>query len=203
MTDEDTHSTNPSENMASPYGTLHTAFGAQELQARDRFYDHDSSKKLLEQLKDDLAKSETGDRLLQVLEHLGAKVKFIKSKKLQSSVNGTNEVFLSATPDQQKANLSQLIEFGGALRELEQNAVGYGMPSMDEDPFEKASRIHTKYLDKIVFMCKIGHELESIYGNQIREVLSDFGYIDIYNAHVDNAGHEAVGQIYRQAQEET
>ena len=51
---------------------------------------------------------------------------------------------------------------------------------MDEDPFEKASRIHTKYLDKIVFMCKIGHELENIYGNQIREVLSDFGYIDIY-----------------------
>ena len=200
MTEDD--ATNSMTDMGSPYGALQTAFGAQELKARDRFYDIDSGANLVDQLKEKLGKSETGERLLKVADHYGVEIRLIKSTKLQSSVHGTKEIFLSAEAGQKEIALSQLLELGGALRELEQNIVGYGMPSENEDPFEKASRIHTKYLDKIVHMCKIGHELTHVYGDQVTDVLNQFGIIDIYEAYINNLGHEAMGQIYTKAQEE-
>lgn len=200
MTEDD--ATNSMTDMGSPYGALQTAFGAQELKARDRFYDVDSGANLVDQMKEKLSVSETGDRLLKMADHYGVEIRLIKSTKLQSSVHGTKEIFLSAEAGQTEVELSQLLELGSALRELEQNIVGYGMPSAHEDPFEKATLIHTKYLDKIVYMCKIGHELIHIYGDQITSLMDQFGITDIYEGYVNNLDHEAMGEVYRQAQEE-
>lgn len=188
---------------SSPYSALQSAFDAQELKARDRFYSFEEEESLLPKLKAALQQSDTGARLLKVAEDNNVKIHLIKTRYLQSAATENREVFLGAKEGQKDPQMPQTLEFGGVLREAEQILMGLTTPRPDTDPLERASAIHTKFLDKISHMCKIGIELENLYGSHIYEAIQVFGYEEIYNAQKKALSPEEVKDIYLEAQPET
>lgn len=185
----------------SPFSALQSAFENQELKARDRHYNVDDGEALIAKLKAALSQSETGARLVQMADQNKIKIRLLKSKHLQSAATEQREVFLAAEAGQTDPQMHQLLEFGGVLREAEQILMGFSVPVKGEDELEKASRIHSKYLDKIVHMCKIGLELEIFYGERVLSAIRQFGYEDMYNAHKNSLGHQEVEKIYRNDQD--
>lgn len=188
------------ESNDSPYSSLTGSFGHTELEARDRFYALEEAEPLLNKLKAELRKSKNGARLLDLAESRGAKFFLIKSKRLQSATTPDLNVFLAAEANQKEPYMTQILEFGGALREIEQYLMGFKMPDNDADPLEKANMGHTKFLDKIVYMCRIGIDLESIYSEKVLEAIKAFGYEDIYYAQANAAGDEETKNIYMSSQ---
>lgn len=184
----------------SPYSSLTGSFGHAELEAKDRFYDLKDTAELLTKIKATLSKSENGARLLKLAESKGAKFNFIKSKKLQSATTPSLEIFLAAEEGQKEPYMTQVLEFGGALREVEQYLMGFKVPDNDADPLERANMAHTKFLDKIVYMCRIGIDLENLYSEDVQKAIKAFGYEDIYNAQVEALGDEQTKKIYMEAQ---
>lgn len=200
MTDDKKEKNNNMESGDSPYSSLTGSFGNVELEARDRFYTLKEAEPLLNKLKAAVRESQNGARLLDLAESKGAKFYLIKSKRLQSATTPKLEVFLAAEPDQEEPFLTQILEFGGALREIEQYLMGFKMPDKDSDPLEKANMGHTKFLDKIVYMCRIGIDLESIYSEKVQEAIKAFGYEDIYNAQASAAGDQETIDVYMASQ---
>lgn len=180
----------------SPFGDLQSAFGEQELQARDTQYSVKDADSLISQLKAALNQSETGSRLVKLAKDHDVKIMLVRSETLKSAAMPSKHIYLSAWQGQTTPEMPQTLEFGGVLREMEQHLLGYMMPGEFEDPLEKAAQTHAKYLDKIVHMCKIGHELESLYGSEIRKALDLFGYADIYDAHIRSVGDEELKSVY-------
>ena len=188
------------ESNDSPYSSLTGSFGHAELEARDRFYDLGDTEELLKKIKKIIKESENGARLLELAESKGVKFNFIKSKKLQSATTPSLDVFLAAEEGQDEPYMTQILEFGGALREIEQYLMGFKVPDIGTDPLERANMAHTKFLDKIVYMCKIGIDLENLYSDDVQKAIKAFGYEDIYNAQVDALGDEQTKRIYMDAQ---
>ena len=201
MTEDKQNNIPSEESMDSPYSSLTGSFGNVELEARDRFYNVEEATPLLDKIKAMLSESSHGKRLVDLAEAKGAKFYLIKSKKLQSATTPNLEVFLAAEPGQEEPYMTQVLEFGGALREMEQYLMGYRIPDAESDPLEKANRAHTKFLDKIVYMCKIGIDLDITYSKKVQEAIKAFGYEDIYNAQVNALGTQAIEDIYLNAGE--
>lgn len=202
MTEDKTevNNENNGELNDSPYSSLTGSFGHAELEARDRFYNAGDTEALLRKIKDILKKSPNGARLLEVAESKNVSFKFIKSKKLQSATTPNLELFLAAEPGQDEPHMTQVLECGGALREIEQYLMGFKIPQKEDDPLEKANMAHTKFLDKIVSMCRIAIDLESLYSEEVKKAIKAFGYEDIYKAQVNALGDEQTKKIYMDAQ---
>lgn len=189
------------ETGSSPFGNLHDAFEQPELNRRAGFYKHPDEARLLYEMKDTLSQTETGKYLLGVVESQGIDLHVIKANIVQSFVENRT-INITAPPNQDLPEVTQVLELGGAIREVEQNLSGFiEDPAMD--PMTRANTAHAKFLDKIVFMCKIGSELEKDLGDLPSRALDKFGFGDIYRAYLSEAGIEnAYIEAYNEQNEE-
>ncbi|MCB9965326.1 MAG: hypothetical protein H6855_04505 [Rhodospirillales bacterium] len=200
MMNDDFKNKNGTESLNSPYSHLSSTFARKDLKEEDNQYTLSDAEPLIKKLKSKLRESQTGARLLDVAESRGLKIHLIKSKKLQSAATPKMELFLAAEEKQTEPYMIQILEFGGALREIEQLLLGYRIPDDGADPLERANIAHTKFLDKIVYMCKIGLDLEVLYSDDVKKAIDAFGYEDIYNAQKQALGEDVVRDIYLEAQ---
>lgn len=183
------------ETGSSPFGNLHDAFEQPELNRRAGFYKHPDEARLLGEMKDMLGKSDTGSRLLKMIGEQNITLHVIKGNVVQSFVENGYDISITASPDQKHPEVGQVLELGGAIREAEQFIVGFVEdPNMDE--LSRANMTHAKFLDKIVFMCKIGSELKKDFGNSPVEALEDFGFGDIYQAYLSEADQYGLEDAY-------
>lgn len=182
------------ETGSSPFGNLHDAFEQPELNRRAGFYKHPDEARLLYEMKDTLSQSDTGARLLQLVNDQGIKIHVVKGTVTQSFVDGI-DISITAAPGMDLPEVSQVLELGGAIREVEQYLVGFIVDN-SMDPLTRANMTHAKFLDKIVFMCKIGSELEKELGNLPIKAIEAFGFGDIYQAYLSEAGQESAKDVY-------
>ncbi len=202
MTEQPPNNLDKKESNDSPYSSLTGSFGHVELQSKEHFYTIKDAEPLLNKMKAMLRESENGARLLDLADENKVKFHFIKSKKLQSATTPSLDIFLAAEPDQTEPYMTQILELGGALREIEQSLMGIKIPPPDADPLERANKAHTKFLDKIAYMCKIGIDLENVYSDEVKKAIKAFGYEDLYNVQVNALGEEKAREIYFKALKE-
>jgi hypothetical protein len=145
-------------------------------------------------------KSETGAHLLGVLNEKDIGVKVIKNRNAHGYTPDMKNIFLGVPPEQEEADTFVVLELGGAVREIEQDIVGFKMPREDEDPLTAASIKHAKYLDIIVYLCKIAIELEKSTGStEYVETLEKLGHGDVLQAYLAQAGDEEMISAYAKA----
>lgn len=159
--------------------------GASDKKGADGFK-HECNEVLLEQTKEKLAKSETGRRLLEIAGRRNVRFTTINNKETSVFVENKESIIISAPVTTKELPLKLVLELGAAIRDIELRYIGYDVPKPDDDPIEYANSLHTREIDKVVYRCAIAHELNK--NNDLPEILEEIkklGYIDVYNAYVN------------------
>lgn len=140
---------------------LHGTFEARSDNRVDQNYgaDSDVGRVLTAGLRALLEGSPTARRLIQMADEQGITVQFIRGPQETVHVPETRTVFMALTPAS-RPNPRLALLYAGALREVEQNLLGYGRPSPDlKDDNEWAGQHLAKNVDIILNMCHIVQEM--------------------------------------------
>lgn len=189
---------NSDDNKDDPK-SLQNTFGAKTADRVEQNYaaDSDLVKTLLGSLRDLLNPSATARRLMDMADRQGISVKFLKGREEAAYVPENKWVFLSITT-KTKANSTLALRYAGALREAEQNILGFERPGEDiTNDSEWLEKNLAKNLDIIINLCTIVKEISE--GNQhvpdFLDSLTTLGHDDIYKAFVNQASEEEMMRI--------
>ncbi len=149
-------------------------------------YDHQNADKIIEKTKDILGKSKTGHRLLTVAREYGIKFSVINNKNISAFPKDTHNIVITAPADMTEPSLDMVLDMGVAIRDAEQDLLGFGVPDESGNPVEIATAIHVKEMDKLSNCCAIAYELINDAGiTKILDEIKKMGHIDVYRAYVN------------------
>lgn len=160
-------------------------------------YRHPAEQELLVSLRLILKKSATAEHLLHMAEQYKVPFHVIKHKDIQGFTPDKKTVILSAPEGTKAASPAFVLEAVAALREIEQEIIGYKRPPPHADPLEFAAMSHAKNLDIIVHMCKTVHELSA--DNDASEyiaTLKKMGHEGLYEAYIHDFSPEKMADRY-------
>jgi hypothetical protein len=160
-------------------------------------YRHPESEKLLIGIKAILSECETGRHLLAVSNKLNLSMYLIKHDKIKGNALDGKLIILSAPETKTSIEPMMVMELAAALREAEQEAIGYCHPGENADPLEFAAMSHAKNLDIIVHMCRIALELsQNSNEKKYIEALEEEGLGGIYDAYVRDFSSDDIVEKY-------
>lgn len=173
------------------------AFGDKGTKVNAIAYGHPHAEAIIESAKEVLAKSETGRLLIKV--HNVHKIPIHVVKGLgQSGFNPQGRViYLQASGKTEKADANIIISLIKALREADQELIGFTAPDPTKDLMEYATVMHAKNLDSIVYVCKVVKELSnSSHFAVLLDTLAEIGFNGVYRAYEGNASNEELAKAY-------
>lgn len=180
-------------------GVLSSVFGGDSQPASSVFI-HPNEEHMLTKAIEILQKSDTGAHLLGVLHEKKIGVRVIKNRNAHGYTPNLQIIYLGAPPDRDEPDAFTVLELGAAIREIEQELVGFTIPDEKEDPLMAASVRHAKYLDIIVYMCRISIELgEKLGTSDYVDTIDKLGHGDILKAYLARAGNEELARAYTEA----
>lgn len=183
-------------------GVLTSVFGGDPGSVAETIL-HPDAKNVLAKTADILKTSPTGAHLLGVIYEKGVGVRVIKNRNAHGYSPTMDMIYLGAPPETTEPDPYVVLEFGAAMREIEQEMLGFTMPREDEDPLTAASIRHTKYLDIIVHMCRIAIELgEELKSTEYVDAIEDLGHGDVLKSLTAQSSDEAVVDAYSKARDE-
>ena len=155
-------------------------------------YAHPESASILSKARDDLAKSATGLRLLQMADQRNIEIHILVNKDITRFVPDSGHIYLGLSPDNEPDERHIVLNLGGALREAEHFLVGYAPPDPENsDPTDFVALSFAKELDIIINICMVAEELHasSALQNMI-DVLEDMGHGQIYQSYREQKSAE-------------
>lgn len=163
-------------------------------------YRHPDEDTIIESLHSVLSKSKTGTHLLGVVAKYNIPFHVISSSEINGFAPEGKAVFLSFPPTEKQANPALIFEAVAAIRDIEQDMLGYKRQPAEKDPLEFAAMSHAKNLDIILHMCKVAHELgDGAEDTPYTQQLEMMGHGGLYDAYVrDFASKDMVGAYYGQ-----
>lgn len=180
-------------------GVLGSIFGGERPSGKEIFM-HPHEESILEEAIEILQSSDTGAHLLGVVNEKDLRVRVIKNRNPHGYVPGERLIYLGMPPDQEKPDPLTVLELGAAIRNIEHEIVGFVVPGDDQDPLMAASMRHAKYLDIIVYMCRIAIELgDSMKTAEYVDAIEDLGHGDVLRAYLAEAGNEELANAYAEA----
>ncbi len=152
---------------------------------------HPHGADLLAEIKEILRECESGKRLVEMASYQNIEISVISGRQGQKNTVSAHAVYLAIPARMKKPQPSHVLETAGAIREAEQELLGYKMPPKDADPVDIAAVVHAKYLDIIVNMCIIASELDEKSGEGVyAQALETLGHGDIYETFLASRGNE-------------
>lgn len=187
------------DNIQHNPGVLSSIFGG-EPQPSTTIFTHPNEEEVLVKAIEILQQSDTGAHLLGVLHEKKLGVRVIKNRNAHGYAPNLEIIYLGAPPDKAEPDTFTVLELGAAIREIEQEMVGFTMPDQESDPLMAASVRHAKYLDIIVYMCRIAIELgEKLSTTEYVETIEKLGHGDILRAYLVQADNEELVTAYAEA----
>ncbi len=162
-----------------------------------RGFAHPKEKAVLENAKEILGKTETGARLLDVMNHYKIPIRVMSGREITYTTPDDSTVYLMAPPAVTKSYDVVALTLGCGIRDVEQGMVGFKRPDKDLDPVEYAAMTFSKSLDIIVNMCKIADELKEKLGFQKPlDIVYELGHGNIYKAQKANADYNEIVDLF-------
>lgn len=186
------------QNKNMQNGLLSSIFGGKPTTPADMFI-HPLELELLTKTMEKLQKSETGAHLLGVVNEKELGIRVIKNRNVHGYAADHKTIFFGLPPNMTEPDGFAVLELGAAIREIEQEMVGFTLPD-DDDPLLLASTRHAKFLDIVVFMCKIAYEIKENTGSdECIKALFKLGHEDTYQAVISEMELEEIASVYENA----
>ncbi len=180
---------------------LQGTFGAKMNAAvhQDYMADADLSRTLIVDLRTMMMPSPTAQRLIDMSDAQGITVRFMRGREETAYVPEFKTVFMTITP-RTRASARLALLYAGALREAEQNILGFKRPGNEADDDSWVTQNAVKNVDVIKYMCAIAREIYELNQNttDFLDSIAAFGHNDIYKALTDKASDEDLLRIYAQ-----
>jgi hypothetical protein len=184
--------------------TLQDRFGAGTAATvpQDYSVDDSTARVFLADLRKLLNGSAAARRLMDVGDEQGVTVRFMRGMKETVYVPENKTIFITITA-RSTATPTLALQYAGALREVEQNILGYARPGTGVDDDTWVTQNAVKNLDIIRNLCIIGKELDQ--QNQgvgvFLDTLVSLGYGDINQALMNGASEDQLLRLYAQQEQ--
>ncbi|MBN8521277.1 MAG: hypothetical protein J0L77_05190 [Alphaproteobacteria bacterium] len=176
---------------------LSGAFGDKGTKVNAIAYGHPFAQKILDESKQILNESETGQTLIRVHSLHNIPIHVIKGTG-ESGFNPQGRVIYLQVPGKtQETDPKIITSLIRGLREAEQEIIGFTAPDPTKDLMEYAAVIHAKNMDAIVYICKVVKELsKSSHFPVLLDTLAELGLDSVYKAYEKNASTEEIFDAY-------
>lgn len=157
---------------------------------------------LFEKLLFPVKVSPVARRLYRMAQRVCARVSFIHSKKLFSAIlpshdpSSSIQIILAKERGQIEYQMPQVLQMFGTFRQIEQLLMGYFGRKASLSNLEMANIMHTKMLDHIVYICKVGKDLLPSHAEEVYEAIDAFGYREIFDAELAELNDEEVKEKF-------
>jgi len=160
-------------------------------------YGHPYAPQILEEILSILAESKIGQTLINVHKMYKFPIQIIKGTGESGFSAPAKIIYLQIPGSVKKAEAKYIISTAKALREAEQEIIGFTAPDPTKDFMKYASVMHAKNLDSVVYACKVVKELTNTSHSQdLLDALKGFGYSDVYKAYISNASEKELFDAY-------
>ncbi len=166
-------------------------------------FDHPNEKPLREAILAELGKVTTGARMVETALDYAVEVRILKGTPIGQGFTTEGKTLYVTIPTRRvNPKPVDVLQAVGGLREVEQAIMGYVIPSLDSDPLDRAAMVHAKYLDTVVYMCRIASEMVEKFNNeQYIDAIEELGHSDIYKAYLAEQRGTALVDAYFQEAE--
>ena len=180
---------------------LQGTFGAKTNAAVHQDYAADAalSRTLIADLRAMMIKSVTAKRLFEMSDAQGITVRFMRGREETAYVPEFKTVFMTITPHT-RATARLALQYAGALREAEQNILGFRRPGLEADDDSWVTQNAVKNVDVIKYMCAIAREIYELNhdNTDFLDSIAAFGHNDIYKALIEKKSDEDLLRLYAQ-----
>ncbi len=160
-------------------------------------YGHPHGEAIIEGAKEILGESETGRKLISVQTHHNIPIQIVKGVGASGFNPQSGVIYIQVTPKTKLATPEITLELVKALREADQELIGFTAPDPQKDLMEYATVMHSKTLDAIVYICTVVKELtNSSHYSVLLDTLEKLGHINVYKAYEANASEEELFDAY-------
>jgi len=176
---------------------LKGAFGEKGTKVNQIAYGHPNAQDIIEEARKILMNSDTGRLMLSI--HFLHKVPIHVIKGTgDSGYNVQSKIIYLQIPGKTaKLDAKTLLQLVKALREADQELIGFTAPDPMKDVMKYAAVMHSKNLDSIVYVCKVVKELLGVMKfPELLDGMKDLGFNDVYKAYVKNASKEELFDAY-------
>lgn len=149
-------------------------------------FEHETEDEVLRKLTSILAKTETGNRLLQAAHGHGTQIRILKGRGDFSFAPESNIVYIGMPAGQSAPKARMLLYMAMGLEEARQEYEGIPRPPVMAPTAQKAEINIQKQTDIHFQMCAVAHELIQNLG--LREILDEIakmGNTDLYEAYLE------------------
>jgi hypothetical protein len=176
---------------------LQGAFGDRGTNVNAISYGHPHGEKIIAEAREVLSLSETGRLLLRASQKGNIPVNVIKGTGDSGFSVESRIVFIQTSGKAKKADPKTILYYAKALREADQDLMGYKAPDPDKDIMEYATALHAKNMDAITYVCKIVKELtDTEYFTILLDVLDEIGYKRVYEVYARDGSQEEIFKAY-------
>ncbi len=183
-------------------GGLKGSFGDRGINVTSMGYGHPHAETIIKEASDILWESKIGRTLLSVHTHHKVPIQIIKGTGASGFNPQSNIIFLQIPNKETKATPDMVIHLIKALREADQEIMGFTAPDPSKDLMEYATVMHSKTLDAIIHVCKVVKELtNSSYYSVLLDSLKKLGHIKVYQAYEKDASKEELFRAYANIEE--
>ena len=177
---------NSENNNKDLQATFDSSGGESKLNQTKRSYAHEGDGNVVDQLHSILGQSETGNELLGNAKTNNVVVNVVKNSPACIYSPVDRKIYVGLPKDAQEAPVRLALSFASALRDSEHSAMGYDIPEEGSmDAAERASIIHTKEIDKMIYQFKVAYELANHANmHEAVDVIKKMGYSDAYEVYV-------------------
>ncbi len=197
MTDEEEN-----KEQIQQSSVLQSVFGRGAMGVGETSYFHPLELELLTKTMEIMQKTQIGRHLLGVVDAKKVGIRVIKNRNAHGYSPDLKKIFLGLPPEMTEPDAHTVLELTAAIREVEQEIVGFRVPDEKSDPLGAAAAKHAKYLDIIVHMCKMAHELTEIDGStEYVAAIERLGHGDILKAHLAEVSNDEIYNVYKDVNE--
>jgi len=160
-------------------------------------YGHPHTRELLDSAIQVIRESESGRKLLKLLELRKVPVQVIKGTNQSGFSPELNMIYLQAPGKSTQASGSFILNLVKALHEAAQELAGFRTPDPREDIMAYASFIHGRNLDSITQVCVVMKELTNTsHFADLLDSLTEMGLSGVYKAYIDGKPRETLYENY-------
>lgn len=160
-------------------------------------YGHPHAEDILDGILSTLRESKVGQTLINVHKMYKFPIHIIKGTGESGFSAPAKIIYLQIPGNVKKAEAKHIVSTAKALREAEQEVIGFTAPDPAKDFMKYASVMHAKNLDAIVYACKVAKELtNSSYSKDLLDALREYEYIDVYKAYISDASEKELFDAY-------
>ncbi len=167
-------------------------------------YGHPYSKELIDSAYAVISESETGQRLLKLLDYKKVPVQIIKGLGQSGFTPELMTIYMQAPGKLNNANGQFILNLVKALNEAAQELAGFRSPDPRKDIMAYASFIHGRNLDSITEVCKVVKELtNSSRFQELLDTLAEMGLTGVYKAYIAGKSRDELYEQYASAYDAT